>query len=185
MSDTTARNTKAPEVEALAAAPGGGVPNHPAWPALVYRGAVDGGRGTGPIKALLASNGWAGLWEWSVFDYHHFHPDAAEVLVVARGRAVLQLGGPEGPLVPVAAGDVLILPAGFGHRLDGSEDGFLVVGGYPEGQTGKSTWRPDAQRMADWTRQIAQVPRPAADPVFGAGGPLLQAWAADPAAPEG
>ena len=57
-------------------------------------GALDGLDGDGPVRQLLENNGWGGTWTWRVFDFHHFHPDAFEVLAVASGGARLALGGP-------------------------------------------------------------------------------------------
>jgi len=79
----------------------------------------------------------------------------------------------EGQLVH--AGDVLVLPAGTGHmRLQSTAD-FKVVGAYPEGmeynlRTGKQTDRP---HVFD---EIAQVPIPTTDPVYGDKGPLTEWW---------
>ncbi|MGN6470940.1 MAG: cupin domain-containing protein, partial [Rhizobiaceae bacterium] len=82
---------------------------------MLARNALGGAQDDAAVKALLRENGWGGAWTWQVFDYHHFHPDAFEVLAVARGSATLMLGGPQGEEIDVEAGDVMILPPGFGH----------------------------------------------------------------------
>jgi uncharacterized protein YjlB len=65
-----------------------------------------------------------------------------------------------------AAGDVLVLPAGTGHRRAADRDGFRVVGAYPPGQEDYDVLREadDAAR-----RRIAELGAPGADPVGGEG----------------
>ena len=72
----------------------GDIPNNPDLPVMLMKGAVDPGIGPSAIRDLLERNGWGGTWEYTVFDYHHYHPNAHEALVVARGWADLTLGGP-------------------------------------------------------------------------------------------
>ena len=76
----------------------------------------------------------------------------------------------------MTAGDVIVIPAGVGHRqLSRSED-FLVVGGDPAGSPradllcGAPGERPDADA------RIAVVPLPETDPVTGAAEPLVGLW---------
>jgi len=108
-----------------------------------------------------------------VFDYHHYHATAHEVLAFTQGEAQLMLGGPEGELVTVRGGDVVLLPAGTGHCNKGSSADFTVVGAYPPGQ------QADMCRAAASEEQLAQietVPFPDSDPVFGAEGPMVREW---------
>ena len=85
------------------------IPNHPRFPVLVYRGVE-----WDDARALLAAHGWGGAWVNGVFDFHHFHSTSHEVLAVISGSATLELGGPQGAAFEVAAGDVLVLPGGYG-----------------------------------------------------------------------
>jgi uncharacterized protein YjlB len=66
--------------------------------------------------------GWKGLWTDTIYDYTHFHSNAHEVLGIAEGRVTLRLGGEEGSLLRLKAGDMLVLPAGIGHRRVGADD---------------------------------------------------------------
>lgn len=163
-------------VETLSLGVSGGVPNHPHWPALIIRGAVPADAPISGIKALYEANRWFRVWDWTVFDYHHFHPEAAEALTVARGAARLHLGGPDGPQVDVTAGDAMVLPAGFGHKRVSSDDAFTVVGGYPEGQEERTIVAAGDMDVADAARAVAAVPPPQTDPLWGADGPLLDHW---------
>lgn len=151
------------------------MPNNPRLPVLVYRAAVaDDGDLATRMEQRFSSNGWTGLWRNGVYPYHHYHTTAHEVLGVAAGHATLLLGGPGGQQMTVAAGDVLVLPAGTGHcRLQASGD-FLVIGGYPAGQ------HADICRQAATEEQVARMATlslPQADPVLGRTGPLTALWA--------
>lgn len=150
------------------------IPNHPRWSLLLYRGALDA-NADGAIRRF-AENGWDGAWVNGVFPYPHYHPNAHEVLAVVAGSATIRFGGDAGEEVRVEAGDVAILPAGTGHqRIEASAD-FRVVGAYPEGQEDFTTRRPDDGRPPADREAMAGVARPAADPIYGAKGPLFDHW---------
>jgi uncharacterized protein YjlB len=146
-------------------------------PLLLYRSAIRPRDATPEaMEAMFAVGGWPPAWRSSVYPFHHYHSTAHEVLGIASGTARLMLGGPKGREFDVGAGDVIVIPAGVVHRRLSSSPGFLVVGGYPPGQTwdllrGESGERPQADR------NIAAVPMPETDPVAGHDGPLLEHWA--------
>jgi uncharacterized protein YjlB len=120
---------------------------------------------------LFAEHGWGGSWVASVFDFHHFHSTSHEALAVVSGRATIELGGPQGEAFEVAAGDVLVLPAGTGHRRATPRDGFSVVGAYPPGQEDYDLLREDiSDAELEATRErIAALGPPPQDPVGGEG----------------
>jgi uncharacterized protein YjlB len=145
-------------------------------PLLLYRAALAPDEASPEaMEALFAENDWPPAWRSTIFTYHHYHSTAHEVLGVADGSARLMLGGPHGRAFDVSAGDVIVIPAGVAHQRVSSAPGFLVVGGYPPGEswdllTGGTGERPAADR------NIARVPLPETDPVGGRSGPLCQLW---------
>ena len=157
-------------LETWSAPPGDRIPNHPAFPVLIYHDVDAAADGPDAARALFAEHGWGGSWVNGVFDFHHFHSTSHEVLAVVAGAATLELGGPQGEAFDVAAGDVLVLPAGTGHRRASAPDGFTVVGAYPAGQEDYDLLRgDDPDEVAAARERIAALAAPPDDPVGGAG----------------
>jgi uncharacterized protein YjlB len=155
----------------------GSIPNNKKLPLLVYQGALalPGQNSAATVESLFRANNWGGAWRNGIYSFHHYHSTAHEVLAVCRGAARVQLGGEQGPIFSVKPGDVILIPAGVGHKNLGADSDFLVVGAYPPGQSwdmnyGKSDERPAADR------NIAQTPLPQTDPVFGSRGPMVDHW---------
>lgn len=162
------------------------VPNNAELPLLVYRGVLDtrGPDPAGRCEALFARNRWKGAWRNGVYDYHHYHTTTHEVLGIVRGHANVRFGGRNGRSIVLRAGDVVVIPAGVGHKNEGASPDLLVVGAYPAGQDwdicpARAGEPPCAQS------DIARVPRPVADPVYGLQGPLMTHWRAPVAAHPG
>lgn len=151
----------------------GTIPNS-TLPVLVYDDVTEARDATG-CERLFARHGWLGAWRNGIYPFHHFHSTAHEVLGVVAGSAAVMLGGPQGRQFQVRRGQVLVLPAGTGHRSLGG-DGLLVVGAYPDGMA----WdlrRGDPAEHDEVCANIARVPLPTADPVCGRQGPLTALWA--------
>ena len=163
------------EPETLLLKANGWMPNNPLLPVLIYRHAIEAGDPSA-AETRLRRNGWSPEWRNGVYPFHHYHSTAHEALACTAGEATLLLGGEGGRQVGIAAGDLLVLPAGTGHcRIAASPD-FLLVGAYPDGQH----W--DVCREAadeETLRRIARVARPSTDPVEGTNGVLLHLWRGD------
>ena len=114
---------------------------------------------------------WTGLWTDTIFDYTHFHSNAHEVLGIAEGKVTVRLGGDSGRLFRVKAGDMLVLPAGVGHRRVGDDEGLKVIGAYPRGQS-----HFDMKRKG---RTRPKVALPKTDPFYGEEGPVVAIWGAE------
>ncbi len=146
-------------------------------PVLVYRGiSFESPDTAAGFERLFTHNHWPALWRDVIFDYHHYHSTAHEVLGVASGAARVMLGGKRGQEVTIASGDVLVLPAGTGHCCLERSDDFLVVGGYPSNQSKYDIQRADHAALSASRQRISEVPLPAADPLSGARGALLRIW---------
>jgi uncharacterized protein YjlB len=152
------------------------VPNN-TLPVLHYRQPLSGGGIESRIRQMFERHHWRGVWRNGIYDFHHFHSNAHEVLGIARGSVDVQLGGESGQLVTLNAGDIVVLPAGTGHRRISDGHGLVVMGGYPAGQEHCDLCRSKAERP-DWEARIAAVAMPDRDPVFGEEGPLLRLWGA-------
>ena len=155
----------------------GTIPNN-ALPLIVRRGAIQPSA-PDPAKAFestFAKNGWTGSWRDGIFDYHHYHSTAHEVLGIVQGSATVQFGGEGGEIIGLTAGDVVVIPAGVGHALIKEAGDLVVVGAYADGRDW-DIMRDDPGALAAARQRIAQVPLPTADPIDGANGPLMKLWA--------
>ena len=144
------------------------VPNS-ALPVLLYR-SVLASHVVGKARAFrhcFKANGWTGIWTDTIYDYTHFHSNAHEVLGIAEGKVTLRLGGDDGSLVRLKPGDMLVLPAGVGHRRVSGND-VKAIGAYPRGQS-----HYDVKRQGHTTPKL---PLPLTDPFYGPDGPLTAAW---------
>src|SRR5215813_10936002 len=87
------------------------VPNS-GLPVVVYRGVLPS---HAPNKAQTFRErfkraGWTGIWTDTIYDYTHFHCNAHEVLGIAEGKVTLRLGGEDGSMFRLRAGDMFVLP---------------------------------------------------------------------------
>jgi uncharacterized protein YjlB len=146
-------------------------------PVLLYRQAfkAEAGDRAFVVEQRFAKNDWTNSWRNGVYSFAHYHSTTHEVLGAYYGGATLRLGGERGKNVEVHAGDVIVIPAGVAHQNIGGSADFGVVGAYPDGREwdllrGLPGERPKADH------NIAALPIPDNDPIYGAEGPLRQIW---------
>jgi uncharacterized protein YjlB len=165
------------KVAAHLLAPSGDIPNHPRWALLVYDKVLLPSEDdlAASFEKLFTRNHWPAAWRNGVFPFHHYHPDGHEALGIYSGEVTVQFGGEGGVTLTAVPGDVIVLPAGTGHKKLASRGNLGVVGAYPEGTY------PDTSRKSFTEKTlsaIAAVPLPGCDPVCGPGGPLFTYWKA-------
>jgi len=159
----------------------GKTPNNPYLPFIHYKSVVPLDARFDPaavFDVLFAANGWKHSWRDGIYPFLHFHTHTHEVLGIARGHAQVLFGGRKGIIKELRAGDVVINPAGTGHkRLSASKD-LLVVGAYPAKRGGGkyNEPRPEEVDIEAARKEIARVGIPARDPVFGAKDGLKKVW---------
>ncbi|MBS1665450.1 MAG: cupin domain-containing protein [Bacteroidetes bacterium] len=153
----------------------GMIPNSK-YPLLVYRGAfgAKGMDGAAWLEQKFAANNWTNSWRNGVYPFHHYHSTSHEVLGIYSGSALLHLGGEKGQKVEVRAGDIIVIPAGVGHKNLGS-DGLGVVGAYPDGRSWDlNKGLPGERPKTD--QNIAALPVPSMDPLWGKEKGLIKIW---------
>jgi uncharacterized protein YjlB len=145
-------------------------------PVLLYRQAfTEAEDRASVVEQRFAENDWTNSWRNGVYSFAHYHSTTHEVLGAYGGAATLRLGGEHGKNVEVHAGDVIVIPAGVAHQNIGASADFAVVGAYPDGRE----WdllrgRPGERPKAD--HNIAALPIPDNDPIYGPEGALPQIW---------
>ena len=116
-------------------APEGYFPNSAELPALHYKSAFPiGDELADMMEETFSKNKWTNAWRNGIFDYHHYHSTAHEVLGVCSGHCKVQVGGPDGIILELNEGDVIVLPAGVAHKNVGSSTDFKCIGAYAGGR---------------------------------------------------
>ena len=159
----------------------GSIPNNPRLPLIYYRSPVALAAAVDPaavFEVLFGHHGWLDQWRDAIYDFQHFHTQTHEVLGIARGTARAQFGGPNGRVIALKAGDVVVLPAGTGHRRLSKSKDLVVVGAYPPGGTYDEP-KPGEVDHDSARRSIKKTKIPATDPVYGKHGPLCRLWRKD------
>lgn len=165
-------NTVTPET--LLLPENGKMPNSD-LPVLIYRQALAGADLEHAFRKTFHAHHWGGTWVMGIYGYHHFHCNAHEALGIAAGSATLLLGGKGTPPIQVDTGDLLVLPAGTGHRRIKDSPDFRVVGAYPQGQEDFDEYT-DSALCANYRQRLRAIQGPQCDPLYGENGPLTKLW---------
>ncbi|HEY8564973.1 MAG TPA: cupin domain-containing protein [Beijerinckiaceae bacterium] len=152
------------------------IPNN-TLPLVVRRGAItpDSNDPPSAFERVFEKNGWTNTWRDGIFDYHHYHSNAHEVLGIVSGTATVMFGGEGGETIPLTPGDVVVIPAGVGHALINDSGELAVVGAYAGGVE-PDIIRDDPPAIVAARKRVAAVPLPDTDPIDGANGPLAKLW---------
>ncbi|OMF55128.1 hypothetical protein BK139_17535 [Paenibacillus sp. FSL R5-0490] len=151
----------------------GQIPNNQGLPVIIYKAVFK--EQPGEIEAAFNRHKWTGSWTGGVYDYHHYHSNTHEVLGVKAGQATVLIGGDQGERLEISQGDVILLPAGTGHKKIESSPDFEVVGAYPGG-TSPNMKKKDPSDRVQALAEINNVSVPQMDPVYGEEGPMLAEW---------
>jgi uncharacterized protein YjlB len=157
----------------------GETPNNARCPVIFYRSPVKLRHRfdvAAVFEELFEANGWENSWRDGMYDFLHFHTRTHEVLGIARGAVRAEFGGAKGQKLDLKAGDVVILPAGTGHRRLRVSKDLLIVGAYPANNGKYDEPKPGDVSHQEARASVARVRVPRADPVYGKDGPLKRLW---------
>ncbi|NLA40825.1 MAG: cupin [Smithella sp.] len=143
------------------------------WPVLIYTQVYAPGEHI-DFAGHFKTRGWTGVWVNGVYSFDHFHATAHEALGCISGWVLLRLGGPEGVVIRISAGDAVLLPAGAGHRNLRQSGDFCIVGAYPPRQS-PDIQRGDRSAYPELLSLSRAMPRPETDPVSDRSG-IVALW---------
>lgn len=127
------------------------------------------------IQALLNQNQWGNAWVDRIYDYHHYHSNTHEVLIIIDGTCDVQLGGETGSIHTVILGDMIVIPAGVAHKSLKMSDNFKCIGAYPDALKADMQYGKQEEYIKA-IENIKKVNLPKNDPVFGEKGLLFNYW---------
>lgn len=153
-----------------------GIPNTSVQkkPLMIYHSAFPSASAS-QIESHLSSVGVVTpQWRYTMYSDTHFHSTTHEVLSIASGSAKCCFGGEDNPdrVEPVLKkGDVVVVPAGVGHRLLEDYGGFQMVGSYPVGNHWDMCYGKAGEEAK--VKKIETLGWLHRDPIYGDEGPAL------------
>ncbi|MDF2932836.1 MAG: cupin protein [Chryseobacterium sp.] len=147
------------------------------YPVLIYRNVFTdrGIKGAEWLEQKFKQNNWYNSWRWGIYPFHHYHSNTHETLGVFQGFAKVLIGGFKGKKVKISAGDIIIIPAGVGHKCLRHSEDFTVVGAYAEGKEPDLVKESETVKRDAALKNITEVPIPSQDPLMGNKG-LVHIW---------
>ncbi|KAH7072116.1 RmlC-like cupin domain-containing protein [Paraphoma chrysanthemicola] len=155
------------------------LPNTSTHPLIIYHSVYPAHTSPSLIETHLRTTSLVPAWRYTMYTTTHYHSSTHEVLCVYAGRARLLFGGEGNPgkvEVVVGKGDVLVVPAGVGHRLledlagDG-EEGYMMVGAYPRGCSWDMCYGKEEEEGE--RKRVGEVKWLEKDPMYGDDGPVV------------
>lgn len=151
------------------------MPNSP-LPVVIYRQVISlrGEEAAKWMEETFLRNAWSNSWRNGIYSYHHFHSNTHEVLGIYSGQVLTQMGGINGEKIPLRAGDLIIIPAGVGHKNIESKN-LGVVGAYPQGLE-PDLLKPSKSNHTAVKLAVSRVTKPRMDPLLGVTGGINESW---------
>jgi len=148
-------------------------------PLLIYKNACMLGKqkkiAVQLLQKIFNKNNWKNSWSNGIYSFHHYHSNTHECMGIVSGKAWVIFGGTGGIKLLLEKGDVVIIPAGVGHKCSKASADFLCVGAYPGGveyDTNLGT----TEQFTKAKLRVEKLPKPSLDPVFGKEGFLKSFW---------
>ncbi|MCJ1370489.1 hypothetical protein MMC20_001702 [Loxospora ochrophaea] len=162
------------QIPAHALIPNTSIQQHPL---LIYHSAFSTSPPASVIESHLHTVGAVTpQWRYTMYSTTHFHSTTHEVLGISSGRAKLCFGGEDNPgrvEIVVEKGDVVVIPAGVGHRLlEDLAGSFSMIGCYPPGKSWDMCYGREGEE--DKVKGIGGLGWFERDPVYGSEGPALR-----------
>lgn len=144
-------------------------PNNEKYPLILLKGAWNQNKSQqdDAVHQITTVSGWTSPWVWGIYEFHHYHSTAWELLVCVSGSAQVELGGPNSgvPVITVQHGDVILIPPGFVHKQVTATNDFALLGSYPSADVHIDTLR--GEPTQEQRQSIFNCPPPIKDPMFG------------------
>lgn len=151
-------------------------PGNSRYPLLIYKQCFSNKNiSEKSIQSQLTRNDWTNSWVDSIYDYHHYHSNTHEVLVIILGNCQVQFGGVSGSIYTVEQGDAIIIPAGVAHKSLNMSNNFRCIGAYPLDVDYDMNYG-HKEEYSVALKAIKQVELPKRDPIFGEKGTLFNYW---------
>jgi uncharacterized protein YjlB len=149
------------------------------FPVLIYKNACllpqQKNKAAEILRHIFLKNSWSNSWKNGIYNFHHYHSTTHECMGICAGKAKIILGGPNGRRIELAKGDIIIIPAGVGHKCSSFSKDFLCVGAYPQGKD----YDTNLGKAAEYKKAVAHIKKlgiPRKDPLYGKHGFLRSFW---------